>query len=919
VRNLYFQYWGKARPTSDLSHSYHPLVYHSLDVAAVGRELICHYRPCIKISENLGMDREVFADIFAFFLSLHDIGKFAASFQYLVPKLPAQLIGENKNQPYKYKVYDVRHDALGYFLWQQKLRKYSFSELDWEISDQNYECVKDIFDQWMQIVTGHHGVPPRMKHQKKQIDLLFNEIDIEAAKNFLLAIKRLPFFPQKLPTEFSSETFKEIFQESSWLLNGTAILADWMGSDQNVFNYFTDPMSLEEYWNTHALRKAKESIKKTNLIYRIQAQPFKNAENIFSTIKTLTPLQKYCSEVELFNSPQLFILEDVTGSGKTEAAFILAQRLMAMGLADGIYIGLPTMATANSMYNRTSSVYKKLFSADSEPSLVLAHSKNYLYRPLHSAIHPSDINYKSDEETASHEYNHWFADNRKKALLADIGVGTLDQALVSVLPVKHQTLRQLGLINKILIADEIHAYDEYTGTLLKTLLESHARRGGSAIILSATISQKMHRQLVSAFQKGLGIRKKKEDYLLLKNFPLATHVGEKIQETSLETRKICQRKVNVQMLTDELTVYQIIQQAVAKGQCVCWIRNTVKGAITSYKALIAQPGINPDNVRLFHSQFAMIDRLRIEQEVINHFGPSSTGKFRSGQVLIATQVVEQSLDLDFDVLISDLAPIDLLIQRAGRLHRHVRNSSGDCVKDGKIQSGRQLPIFYIFGPPLTQEPGADWLKEILPGTSAVYPHVGRLWLTQQWLGEEKSFEMPRQARQMIESIYDDKLSKCIPVNLEKLSGVAEGEQSCNRSQANFNCVDISRGYCDESANHGGWGEEINTPTRLGDEMQEIILVIAGRDQCHAYADVKIHPWDMSTLSLRTVNCRKLKNFTPQIVTQLESLKKQELTLKNYSILIPLIPGENQGEYFIYNQNSQIIAHYSHKFGFQFEE
>lgn len=908
----YFRYWGKACPVNGSGLSYHPLMYHSLDVAAVGRELICHYRPCAKLSENISMSTETFADIFTFFLALHDLGKFASSFQSLVSGLPEHLVGQGNNQKYKKKDYEVRHDTLGYLLWKEALRKPCLSELDWNISPQNKGCIEEVFQQWIQIVTGHHGMPPHEPEDtyKNKIERYFNEEDISAAIDFLFAIRKLPFFPKKLPDLFFDEAFAEILKLSSWMLNGVAILADWMGSDQNIFHYCEDSMSLEEYWHEHSVKKAQKALEKANLKYRIEPQPFSNVNSLFSGIETLTPLQKYCSEVGLYSGPQLFILEDVTGSGKTEAAFILAQRMMGLGQAEGVYIGLPTMATANAMYSRIDAIYKKLFSPDSQPSLILSHSKSRLM------LQPMDINYKPDEDTASHWCNRWFKDNRKKALLADVGVGTLDQALLSVLPVRHQALRQLGLANKILIADEIHAYDEYTGTLLEGLLELHARQGGSVILLSATIPQKLRRKLVKAFHKGLKVRM--DNYSVSEDFPLATHVGEIAQkEHKLLTRKSCERKITVQMFAEEAAVYQQIQEAVSEGKCVCWIRNTVKDAINSYKMVSEQMGSSAHNVRLFHSRFAMVDRLRIEGEVLEFFGRSSTGNHRAGQVLIATQVVEQSLDLDFDVLISDLAPIDLLIQRAGRLHRHRRDLSGNCVGDEQTTSLRMSPIFYVYGPPLTQAPDSNWLKKILPGTQAIYQNVGQLWLTQQLLVEHGGFEMPGQARLMIESVFGD-LQKPIPAALEKLSNTAEGKQHSDRSQATFNRVDLSMGYCWESANHGGWSEEINTPTRLGDSMVEVILAVAAEGELRLYAKGESLPCDMSALSLRATDQGKLKNISAPMLPQIEALKKQYPQIKNYSIVVSLVPNEAGNGYFIYQEKNQLAASYNPRLGFQFE-
>ena len=157
------------------------------------------------------------------------------------------------------------------------------------------------------------------------------------------------------------------------------------------------------------------------------------------------------------------------------------------------------------------------------------------------------------------------------------------------------------------------------------------------------------------------------------------------------------RTVNIQRLNSEDEVIAQIRLAVAAGQCVCWIRNTVKAARQSYQDLL-DAGIDSNRLSLFHSRFAMIDRQEIENRTLQYFGDDSTPEHRKGQVLIATQVVEQSLDLDFDVMITDLAPIDLIIQRAGRLMRHIRDAQGNRISQEGAKDLRGTPMLYLFSP-----------------------------------------------------------------------------------------------------------------------------------------------------------------------------------------------------------------------------
>ncbi len=216
------------------------------------------------------------------------------------------------------------------------------------------------------------------------------------------------------------------------------------------------------------------------------------------------PMQRLAATVELAAGPQLFILEDATGSGKTEAAILLAARMMAAGLGEGLYIALPTMATANAMNKRLETITPKLFAGgDRPPSLLLSHGRAKLSRAL-EALQTKGLGDGDGETPASASCNTWIADDRRRAFFADVGVGTIDQAFLAILPKKHLTLRQYALAGRILIVDEAHSFDSYMRQEAWTLLRLHAMNGGSAIVLSATLSRKARRDMAKAFFEGLG-------------------------------------------------------------------------------------------------------------------------------------------------------------------------------------------------------------------------------------------------------------------------------------------------------------------------------------------------------------------------------------------------------------------------------
>jgi len=470
-------------------------------------------------------------------------------------------------------------------------------------------------------------------------------------------------------------------------------LADWLGSNQDYFPFVAKPMSLADYW-VQARWKSEKTI--ASLPSPSAVNTFHGYSGLFPFIQQLTPLQQYANDLDIsLSGAQLHILEDVTGAGKTEAALILANRLMAQGNADGLYVGLPTMATANAMYQRLANAYRALFHPSAHPSLVLAHGASKMSQAFSQSVWQGDNHgqrsYTATESGASSECNRWFADSRKKSLLAEVGVGTLDQLLMAAMPYRHQSLRLLGINNKVLILDEVHAYDGYMVRLLEGLLLFHAAQGGSTIILSATLPFSLRSRLLTAFSRGAGWAAPAPEKDA--GYPWASYLHcHGLVERQLATRAAVKRHVTVHWLTQLDEAIAMIEKAAAEQRCICWIRNSVDDAMLVYHQLRLRGTIPEENLLLFHSRFAFIDRMRIEQTALDWFGKNADPHARRGKVLIATQVVEQSLDIDLDMMISDLAPIDLLIQRAGRLQRHIRDKNGKVAT--ALNDARPAPDYW---------------------------------------------------------------------------------------------------------------------------------------------------------------------------------------------------------------------------------
>lgn len=834
-----YQYWGKARPR-DTGPAFHLLPYHCLDVAAAGCEYL-RRAPAFRdfLMHALRIETEaVLQNWIAFWLALHDLGKFSEAFQSQRPDLFLALRGRKPNAA---KQYSVRHDSLGMLFWKEVLLDRA---LDEEWFGPQTELLEDGLNWWMRAVTGHHGQPPAEGgHWDHYFD---RQQDQAAIVGFVEELRALLIDDAIiwLPLASGPTRFLESSKELSWWVAGLAVLADWIGSNEEFFHYradFDSPLPLAQYWK-HARERAAAAIDATGVL-PVEVDREIGFAELFPAIVSPSPLQDWAASVEIPPGPQIYLLEDVTGAGKTEAAVVLAHRLIATGRADGFFIGLPTMATANAMYGRIAQVYAKLFSGNA--SLTLAHGQRDLVESFaHSVMlpGPSDDDVQQLDDSATVRCTAWLADHNKRALLAPAGVGTLDQALLAVLISKHQSLRVLGLFRKVLIVDEVHACDAYMQGVLETLLIFHARAGGSAILLSATLAQRMKQALLDAF--ACGCRSSGPAVRSLQ-YPLVTawhpmRAGEP-EETRLATREDVRRTLSVRYVCDEAEVIDAVEAALADGKCVCWIRNTVSDALAAYTRF--QDRMPADRLILFHARFALCDRLRTENRILELFGKHSTPACRRGRLVIATQVAEQSLDADWDFVVSDLAPIDRLIQRAGRLQRHPRDAQGQRLADPTARDQRGTPCLWVLGPPWTAEPQADWFKAMFPKGAGVYPHHGQLWLTAGLLRKGR-IVIPDDARSFIEAVFGDEAS--VPPGLQANANAAEGQGYSDASIAQQNTVKLTAGYARGAID---WWSEAKTPSRLGESSVNVLLARWERGRLRPWADRPDprHAWAYSSV------------------------------------------------------------------------
>ena len=805
---------GKGRPLPGAATPWHPAAFHMLDVAACAEELLRPRAARIAAGTGIGVDNaDRLSRSLVSMVTLHDLGKFSWGFLDRI----GGPVPDGLSRPASFL-------RLPHWQATAVLLGHHDGVLEPAIggSKQARRALCDT-------IAGHHGQPPRDigGGSPHRLRTLRAEPGAKAAGAFVRAVVDL-IGPEPLP-DLDLDQAKAL----SWHLAGLTTLADWLGSNQAWFPYAPCDVPLDAYWS-QARERAARALREAGAV-GARPQPLSAPEHWLG-LRALRPMQRAARAAPLPDGPVLVMMEDATGSGKTEAALILAQRLIAAGRAGGLYTALPTMATANAMFDRFGKVARRLF--ETPPSLALAHGRRALHEGFRAAVRADSSEPPPDAATCA----GWIADDRRKTFVAEIGVGTIDQALLAVLPVRFGSLRLWGLADKVLIVDEAHAYDRYMTEELKALLRFQARMGGSAIVMSATLPAALRTDLVKAFHEGLRCRSNSADDPSdghePSDYPLLTVSGgdERVYAQPVPPTPHTIRQVPVLRVESEAEGLQQVIEAARAGAAVAWVRNAVDDAIAAARQLDGE-GLPVD---LFHARFAVTDRLRIERKVVARFGPEGSTEDRRGRVLVATQVVEQSLDLDFDVMVSDLAPVDLLIQRAGRLWRHMERSPADT------RPGPDCRLVVLMPDP-DDVVDDQWLHGALGAGAFVYDQAIQ-WRTARVIADAGCIDAPDGLRDLIERVYDPSMS--VPAPLERIAQDAAGKGQGDAAHARFNLLDVGNGYTGSSAPY----DDALYPTRLGEELQTLTLARRTLDGVVPWADEAgddvDRNWALSEVSLR---------------------------------------------------------------------
>ena len=422
-------FWAKTRETVDGTTQTHALVCHLLDVAAVADVLLERFPKRLeRLAALLDADAAKLRGLIVRLAALHDLGKFHPDFQrkleghcekYL-PEL-VKYINPKENP--------IRHDILG-FMIAEKI------DLNGRFRAQLPGLLTSEIEGLFRSVMMHHGRPAE---RPQNATLWLNAMGAITPSILDFVDQVFALIPCDGPV-LRSELSEEQVAAFSWALAGLIVLADWIGSNETFFKYRGQVEDLPRYWR-EARRHAAEAVEKVGILPAAARESFDPSDLLPKTPGKrveLSPLQQAVAAIPIADGPNLFIVEDMTGAGKTEAALILAERLLAAEAASGLYFALPTMATSNAMYGRMASIYRGLFAEDARPSLVLAHGRRDLNDRFTGAIFDagerktaSVAELDDADETAQHACARWIADDRRKAFFAHVGVGTVDQALLA--------------------------------------------------------------------------------------------------------------------------------------------------------------------------------------------------------------------------------------------------------------------------------------------------------------------------------------------------------------------------------------------------------------------------------------------------------------------------------------------------------
>ncbi|MDT0260065.1 CRISPR-associated helicase Cas3' [Jatrophihabitans lederbergiae] len=543
------------------------------------------------------------------------------------------------------------------------------------------------------VVGGHHGRPPTSQQAKASAgepellgEGLWSDVRIEYLERSLRVCD--------VAGRIESWGNVRLPAVAQTLLTAGVIMSDWVASGFDQFAYG------DCFVEADRVERAMDALRLPEPWRAEKADVLDGFADRFTVPAGAQPRPIQREVVEIARSvpePGMIIVEAPMGEGKTEAALLAAETLAARTGAAGLYIALPTRATASAIFARTMTWLDAITGTGhgTPASVMLVHGKAALddrFAGIPRSGQTEETDRTTDTPADTRLAVHRWMTGRKKAMLANFAVGTVDQLLFAALKSKHLVLRHLGLASKVVILDEAHAYDVYMSVYLDRALEWLGAYRVPVVVLSATLPSTRRQQMIAAYERGRADRPGVRSMLAGRDYPqLAGDIGYPVVVASTGGSAIVRAvpaserasRITVERFTeDEETTLlaERLNAELAEGGAAVVIRNTVARVQKTAENLRR---LMPDTeVIVAHSRFVDAHRARLDDKLLKLFGPTDIEKdtgtaVRIGarHVVVGSQVIEQSLDVDFDVMVTDLAPVDLMLQRMGRLHRHRRGEN----------------------------------------------------------------------------------------------------------------------------------------------------------------------------------------------------------------------------------------------------
>ena len=817
------RFWAKSEPRHGYPKRIHLLEHHLADVGACFEALLLQPTIRQRLARSGGLDSldDATAARLALFAALHDIGKVNVGFQTRIwrdedfptgRRRPSRAGHYNELTP----VLKGEDDSTaGWF----------FDTLGWwwdatdHWDDRGGETVCAMFI----AALSHHGQPMQLEGRLNSNSTLWSRYGDLVPSEGVNRIGNLArqWFPDAFANDAQPLPSIPAFQH---MFLGLCTLADWIGSNEEWFPFCNEQR--DDYMERAARPQARDAVSAIGLDLAEQRGGLTDRLPDFSDLFGFPPnaIQQTATETPLCEP--LVIIESETGSGKTEAALSRFALMYEAGLVDGLYFALPTRAAATQLHERVTRFVERMFPGGNGPEPVLA-VPGYLKAGDIAGHHLQDyVVWWDDHADAATRNRRWAAESSKRYLAAQIAVGTVDQAMMAALKVRHAHMRAACLSRNLLVVDEVHASDTYMRRIIKALLDAHLGAGGYALLMSATLGSAARRQWLSTGRFNINDAPPLDEAVHA-HYPAVSVRDAGGESVSPAGENGQQKTVAISakpIIHDFDRVAEIALQAARAGAKTLVIRNTVSNAIETQEALERAAGHDrglPFSVNgtttLHHSRFAVDDRRLLDGEVERQLGKD---RDPGGVVVVGTQTLEQSLDIDADLLITDLCPVDVLLQRIGRLYRHQRDNR---------PAGHEKPACIVLTPdsedlsPLLQRGGPN--RTGLGPHGYVYQDLRVLEATRRLIGDYPQWRIPEMNRLLVEKATHPTELEAIVQELGDdwrvhANGVAGGELADGLTAANA-VIRRDKSFFNDNREVLFGSDEERIRTRLGDEGIEV--------------------------------------------------------------------------------------------------